>query len=145
MHYECCLAVQSTIQVFGLAGIPSGQVYLRKFITDRGGTILPAVIVAHPGIETVLPGTNERDDWGYPVVVALVSVGNQDLTVSNTELLWREQVRKLFHNKRLATPAVNYVCLVEPGPIVDLSYFHDQNVTVSTMTVRCITREDRVP
>src|SRR5574341_1018524 len=127
VHYELCLAVQSTLQGFAFAGIPSSQIYLRKFPTDRGGITLPAIVVSHPGVETVLPGTNERDDWGYPVVVSLISTGNQSLTVSNTELLWREQVRKLFHYKRLSTPAVNYVCEVEPGPIVDLSLFHDEN------------------
>lgn len=152
IHYQCCQQVQAAIQGLALplpAGgtLPSGRVYLRKVLTDRDVT-LPAVIVFLPPMaEAALGGTNERDDWGYPVGVAIVSPSNADYGLDTDDeeyLRWRELIRKAFHEKRgITTPAEVYRTLWEPAPVIDYGAWEAQNLWVQGGVIRCVTREAR--
>ncbi len=154
VYYQALLAVQSAIRSIGLTGIgavsplPAAQVYLRKLPADRTLT-LPCVIVSlvpvPEGVETrVMPA----DDLGYPVYVAIVVANNQDLTVQEPELRWREQIRQKFHQKRPAEVISGLtvplkICLWEPAPVLDLDLFKSENLFVSAAIIRVITREVR--
>lgn len=142
VHYNIMDAAQDVIQALSLTDIGT-NVVLRKLPTDRDLT-LPAVIVSHgTETETQLPGTNLADDWGYPVLVSIVSNGNQDYTLSEQELEWREKVRNAFNNKRLSAVGTTFRCVVEPRAIVDLGLWKEQNLNVSTLLVRVYSREVR--
>jgi len=146
-------AVQWSIQQIGLkladsTTLPNGQVYLRKLPTDRGGLTLPCVIVSEsPDPETDLGGTNARDDWGHPVLVTTVVASNQDVAVYDWEILWRQQIRRKFHNQLLSGSggllATVYICVVEPRTIVDPSLFRDGNLSLGQLLVRAKSREVR--
>jgi len=146
VHSDCIDAVQAAIQSIGLTGLPNDQVYAFKFPFDREsmGLRFPAVHVSLPfsEVEQVLGGTNERDDWGYPVLVTIVTLSNQSTAIPVDVLNWRQNIRKKFHNQRLSAVSAVYTCKVEPRAIVDLSLFGD-NYDVSYLLVRCITREAR--
>lgn len=135
-------AVLATIQGLSLSGISNASIVERVLPVDRQLTP-PFVLVTEAGQETELPGTTGADDWGYPVLVAIVSASNQSTATVDGELLWRERVRKAFHNKRLAGITSVWRCLVEPGPVIDPTAWQQANLTVSTLTVRVISREVR--
>ena len=139
-------AVQVRVQGLGLAGIPSGQVYLVKLPADRGTVpvTLPAVFVSYgPDAESLPGGTNYRDDVGYPVLVTVCRPSNQNLILDNTWLLWRQQIRLGFHNKRLAAAGTVWKGVVEPRAVVDPGLFHDENLDVQQLLVRVLSREAR--
>lgn len=155
VHYDCLQGVQAAIQALTLtlpdaSALPDAQVYLRKLPTDRA-VPLPAVIVAVPPSPETLdtPGAVGADDWGYPCWVVLVVAANGDLTIDGDyELRWRQQIRDTFHNRRpsavvsaLSVPLKR--CVVEPGPVIDVSLFQQANVWVSSLLVRVVTREVR--
>lgn len=151
-HMKVVEAVQDVIQALKLAGYVDRQVYLRRVPTDRNVS-LPAVLVS-PGPEPEdLPdeGLNKSDYTGYPVLISVVSAGNQDLTVSDKELYWRERIRKAFRFKEpstvltgLPTGTVIHKILVRPGPILDLNLWQQNNLCVSTLTLMVYVREARV-
>ena len=144
-HGRCLEAVHELIQKLDLEGIPASQVYKRKIVYDRNVT-LPAVIVSHQGQEQPDGGTNARDDWGYPVSVALVIGENQDLAFEDNLLLWREKIRKAFHNNnRLIVAGIteHLRSAWEPHSIIDEAAFRDHNLFVSAMTIRVYCREGR--
>lgn len=142
VHWQVLEAAQERVRALRLAEIPDAQVYVKRLPTDRGCT-LPAVVLSPVLIETEAPGTNIRDDVGYPVQVTIVTVGNQDLDVDERELLWRERIAQAFRGQRLPTVAEVYICRWEPGSIIDPNLFHDENLFVSAFTLRFMSREIR--
>jgi hypothetical protein len=67
---------------------------------------LPGIVVAPGAQEEDKGGTNERDDIGYPVQIAIVdSKWSKDPDPDSTDidyLLIRERIRRHFQNRRLA-------------------------------------------
>lgn len=155
VHYQSLVGVQTVVQGLTLTGItpggnplPSNQVYLKKLLTDRGVTFPACVISLPPVPEATEAGTNAQDDWGYPCLVTLLFVSNQDLTLQEPELKWRQQIKQVFHNKRpaalvsaVAVPIK--ICRWEPGPVVNLGLFQNENLTASPAIIRVFTRETR--
>lgn len=152
VHYQCATNVHTAIVALALplptsGNLPDAQKYLRKVLSDRLVT-LPAVVVFLPPLgEQVLGGTNERDDWGYPVGVAIMAASNQDdgLDTDDEEYLrWRELIRKTFHQKRgITTPAEVYKTVWEPAAVIDMGLWQQQNLWVQGGVVQCVTREAR--
>lgn len=154
IHYEALLGVQATVQGLNLTGIPAhvalhpASVVLRKLPTDRNLSI-PCVIVSLVPMPESLEGTlNNSDDYGYPCMVTIVNANNQDLTVAEPELKWREQIKQAFNNKRpdalvAAVSVPLRPCRWEPAPVLDLNLFQQANLFVSAAIVRVITRELR--
>jgi len=143
VHWQILETAQERVRQLRLAEIPDGQVYLKRYPTDRGCT-LPAVVLSPVLTETADPtGTNVRDDVGYPVQVTIVTPGNQDLDIDERELLWRERISQAFRGQRLPVVAEVYLCRWEPGSIIDLGLFHDENLFISAFTLRFASRETR--
>jgi hypothetical protein len=144
---QCLEAVKARIQGLSLSGIVNSSVVIHKSPTDRNVT-KPAVVIGPGGAETVEFGpTNSRDDVGYPIFVAILAADNQNQTSDRgTYLLWREKIRRAFHNQRL--PGVSQdgvsdiLCGVETRDIVAPDWFQAM-VFVSAMVIRCRFREPR--
>src|SRR5262245_59350519 len=107
-HYEALLGVVAGIQALGLGGIsgadplPAARVVARRLPGDRG-LAPPYVTVSYgPGPETAAEEVQNASDWGYPCLVAVVVANNQDPTVDDAELRWRQQIRDAFHERRPA-------------------------------------------
>lgn len=81
----------------------------------------PCILVtAWNETETPMGGTNERDDFGFPVSVSYLLREAEDEGHKRRTLFWREAVRRKFVSQRLAGVAEVMTCTVEPGPIVAL-------------------------
>ncbi|QEL18307.1 hypothetical protein [Limnoglobus roseus] len=105
----------------GAFGVPAEQVYaVNKFV--RTQVDLPAVVVSYEGLaEQVRGGTNREDDVAYPVFVGLYvngPVNNETAAGGPTLTQFRDTVRGLFHNRRLAGVPEVYQCEVSPQPLV---------------------------
>lgn len=154
VHYQCLTGIQTVIQGLALTGLsgatplPNDRVYMRKLPTERQLT-LPCVVVSLVPMPETLEGTlNNSDDYGYPCCVTIIAANNQDLTVEEPELKWREQIKQAFNNKRPAAlqTAVSVPllpCKWEPMAVLDLNLFKDANLFVSAAVVRVRTRELR--
>lgn len=141
-HKDILAAVVTVIKALSLSGVSSANITEGKLPLDRNLT-LPSILCSQFGSEQMLPGTCGSDDYGYPVLVVIVSAGNQNNATSDTELQWRQSIRNAFHNKRLSGVSAVWKCVVEPGEIVSPAEWRDSNLTVSALTVRAITREVR--
>jgi hypothetical protein len=152
IYYQILQAVQTAIQALSLelpsAGtLPAGQVYLRKVLTDRDVTAPCVIVFQPPAAESMLDGTNERDDTGYPVGIAIVSVSNQDYAFDSDDdpyAKWRQRIRRRFNNVRIAVDQV-YRCLWEPSPLIDYGLWQQSNIWVQGGVIRVVNRETRDP
>lgn len=110
---------------------------------------LPTIIVSPNGAEDMTGGTNAQDDYGYPVLVAIVAATDQSFVVSDKFLTWRETIIKKFHNKNAAAIGFSGLATVwrttaRPGSIVDFPNFAANGFSVSFITIVCTDRSTRV-
>lgn len=151
VHYRCLEHAHKAVQLLDLPGLPPGRVYRRKFPSDRstpGDLQPPFVIVSFPvgAVETFEPGTNDRDDLGYPILVTFAMGSNQDLEAGEdfaNFITWRERVMRRFRFQRLDGVPEVFFCRVEPQLILDADLFFDKNLDVGTILFRFISREVR--
>ena len=138
---QCYDAVVTGIQALSLSGLETTEVNLRKVVRDRAH-IHRGVTLA-PMRATEAAGTNERDDFGYGVLVIFVQgTGNGYGDDIERVSQWRQQVRKTFHNKRLSGVTQSSVCSVQHGDPFLPKELQGQN-DVSSLVIRCWTRETR--
>lgn len=141
---RCLTGVQSRIQGLSLLDIPNANIIVQKK-ADEKKVSLPAILISTGGPETMVPtaGTNVRDDIGYPVFVGIVAADNQDQTKDRAKYLkWREQIARAFRNQHLPGVTEVYTMQIETRDIVAPSWFVN-NLFVSSMVIRCISREVR--
>lgn len=159
IHFALLKEVQSRIRALRLDGLSEESVLVRwtPLFQDVGGRIeknfsFPAIVVSPVGQEQITPATNERDDWGMPVLIAMAAqLGEVKATAASEEdldrnLFWRERLLKTFPTKSLTTsdPAVEYrTCNVEPGPIVDWPKLQLEKIYTGYLVFRFKTRRDR--
>ena len=141
---RCLTGVQSRIQGLSLLSIPNANIIIHK-AAEESKVKKPGVVISPAGVETMVPtaGTNTRDDVGYPVFVGIVAADNRDQSINRAKYLkWRQQIARAFRNQRLpgVTEIINMH--VETRDIVAPSWFAN-NLFVSAMVVRCISREVR--
>ncbi len=139
---ELLTVTQTIIQELGLTydgstALPNGQVYVRKFPSDRNAS-LPFVMVALGGREEMAKGDFEDTEIVYPVLVVHAFVSNQELALNDDELYWRQQITDVFLD--LPRPEVLTAqvpeCLIDPNPVLDLRLFSQANVDVGGLTLR---------
>ncbi|MFN0051077.1 MAG: hypothetical protein ACKV0T_02740 [Planctomycetales bacterium] len=148
--FDILTSVRGVIQGLNLPGLGAANVVIQKVPADRVQDLpavpLPAVLIAPWGAELVEPlaGTNLRDDIIHPVRVMILAADDADQSFSLSQYLdWRERLRRTFHNQRLTTPPC-FVIHVEPLPIVDRAAWSDRHLFVSSLLLRCHSREPRV-
>lgn len=150
MHERIIQAVVSRIQALTLAetddspgAIGSSQV-LAQMIGESDAIALPAVLVTpEEEAETVEVLTNARDDWGYPVRVAIVDRSSANYTASRPKYLrWREQIGRAFQGQRLAGLTEAFICQITPAKIIDARVGEFQTM-VSGLTLRFKVRQSR--
>lgn len=142
-------AVQSRIQGLQLPGLSGGNVIVQKVAGNQTPDLpagsLPYVLIAPHSAESSDPmaGTNLRDDIVYPVRVTIVAADAGDQQFGFRQYVgWREAVRRLFHNQRLANPSC-FTVHVQPLAIVDAAVWIDRGLYVSALVLNCFSREAR--
>lgn len=148
--HELCLyavecGVRALIDADALPGLDKGtQVFGQKTL-DKNLLSYPCVAVCL-GLgtsEQERPGTNTRDDIGYPVYVVYCERQDQNYGASRPDyLLIRERLYRYFRRNTLAGASTVYDCTVEPGPIIEIAPAEFQ-INASVLTVRCWSREPR--
>ncbi len=141
---QCLTGVQSRIQGLSLLDIPNANIVIHK-AAEESKVPKPAVIISPAGPETMVPtaGTNVRDDVGYPVFVGIVAADNRDQTTDRAKYLkWREQIARAFRNQHLPGVTEVYTMQIETRDVVSPSWFTN-NLFVSSMVIRCVSREVR--
>ena len=108
----------------------------------------PCIFLTPNGAESRLPGNNNRDDWGRPVLISIYHEG----TISGTDIvpkvsLIRESLIRHFNRKRLTAVSEIYDCEAIPGTILEVSPGPSPNTPrptlLSTLTLNFKTREPR--
>ena len=66
-------------------------------------------------------GTTGQDDYGYPVVVRIITGEDKSWEITDAPTLLRQKIKRTFHNKRvrgfLDDNACNIVCKVSYGDV----------------------------
>ena len=140
--------VQADIQSLALADIEAGNVRVIKVFSNVEELLptLPGVLIAPLDGETIHrgDGTNQRDDFGYPIAVGMFAADSDSQSENyDRNLLWRERIRRRFVNQRLSGVASVYTCMVEPRQIVDPERWLSRNLWASTLVLRFLSREVR--
>lgn len=143
---RCTVAVRDTIDGLTLDGIASAKVVAEwwpKIL--RNMTPEPPAVLVAPFASEDYPqtGVNDEDDVGYPVVVVMVDKLNNESAANMTrDLLWREQISRVFRFQRLAGVPEIYNTLIQPDVVVHPdAYAH--GLLVSTLLFRFVSREER--
>lgn len=143
---RCVLAVKDTIDGLALDGIASANVVaewwpkILKNMTPRPPAVLIAPFASEDYPNT---GVNDQDDVGYPVIVVMVDKLNSESAANMTrDLLWREQISRVFRFQRLAGVPEIYNSQIQPDVVVHPDAYAN-NLLVSTLLFRFVSRESR--
>lgn len=118
-------AVETAIEGASLSGVASGDVDVVKLPYHAPESTLSTGCWISPGAIQATNATNVRDDIVYTVWVTPWQKSNKDVTTNQDRLqLWRQQILRLFHNKRLSSVASSVICKVEPGEVFPYGAFH---------------------
>ena len=132
---------QTSIQALGLqlpdnSPLPNTQVYLRRLVVDRD-LVLPCIQVALGDREEELDGSVEDLEVRYPIAVAFIMATNQDYTLIDVDLPWREAIMDAFADMtavNISIPNANVSSLeIEPLAVTDLDAWRNQNVVMGGM------------
>ncbi len=163
VYFDILTRVAVDIKALSLTGIAEANVQVIKANTERE-TIVPGVpgILILPFGEELIPvdgATLRRDDIGYPVAVIMIDIDrkssvteipatadegtvDQDYNFDN-KLTWRESIRKKFINQRLTSVTTVWNCIVEPDLVVDAETLVNDNLWMSVLVLRFLSRETR--
>ncbi len=134
-------SVVTAIQGLTLDGLQTSEVQLRKVYRDT--VKISRGVTVSPGNTIEGKGTNATDDWGYGMLIYFVAGTGKGYSEDIDRMtLWREQVRKLFHNKRISAVPTNNICTVAPGDAY-ITKEQRANQDVSALLLRPWTRETR--
>ena len=143
---RCVLAVKETIDGLTLSGITTAKAvaeWYPKILREM--TPQPPAILVAPFASEDYPntGVNDEDDVGYPVIVVIVDAINaQSSTSMNRDLLWREQISRVFRFQRLAGVPEVYISQIAPDVVVNPDAYAN-NLLVSAVLFRFVSREPR--
>ncbi len=162
VYYKCLLAVKAAIEDLDLPLDHSSNAinYLvRKVPIDRGlgkdrPKSLPTILICpQRDVAPPLAGTNAQDDVIYGIWVIILGADNAETTYVrdlDTYLLWREEIRRKFHNRPATVrefgavfdnaEIINTTCDLASVALPDAWY---DNLLVDSMVIRCTSRELR--
>jgi hypothetical protein len=146
-------AVVSRLQVMNFqgtaasaGGIAPSSIYDQVVPIDKG-FVLPALAVTLEGTkETIVAATNQRDDYGWLVNVAILDdsavLAGDYKSARGKYLRWRQQISRAFMSQRLAGVPDVFNCKVEPAVVVNPK-FPQAKYFVSGLGLRFFAREGR--
>ena len=151
LWYELVLAVQTGVKALGLTAdgvlIPAGQILARKLPSDRQAT-LPLILCCLGGADQVVDGDFEDTEVIYPVLVVHAAASNQDLSLANDPLLWRQKILDMAVEweatirPNVTTGEISQVEIETQVP-VDLSLFRDANMDIGALLIKFRTLRGR--
>ncbi len=145
VHLQCAQAVQTAIRSLDLPDVLAANVKVRKFPHFRKDTdTLPLVLVTTHLPVTTSPATNLRDDINYPVTISLFDQSDANQTLNQGRMLvWRERIRKHFHQSRLSGVDSVWMCNIPQSQPFSEAWFIGGMKDMSPLTLNFISRESR--
>lgn len=145
-YYDSILtAVAATIRSLSLTGVDDVNV-IEQMVPSFWEDVseFPTILVTPIDKETIPGVMNNTDDIGYPVLVAMVDKGNQDVTTATRlkRLKWRGRIMRAFRFQRLSGVPEVMTCIPEPGLVVAPEPWQ-KNYWFSAIVFRFLTREPR--
>jgi hypothetical protein len=140
VHFKALDSIKTTLSNLAISGV---TVYLDDAPYPKTNRALPYVHVSPIGAETLPAGENNRDDYGYPCLVAIVATRSENTL--QLKLEWRSTIRKALHHNPTLISAIGMGCydvVVEPLAVVDPAAITGQ-FWVSAMVVRVLAQETR--
>lgn len=137
-------AVKARMQEVTFSGIPTTRIYQKHELDVSAMLDLTKpclVLTLDDGlIETSAPGTNERDDIGYPV--ACIFLDDNNRSEDGARLLWRQQAMDALREQRLTGISESLKNEIEPLSILG-ERATQADLWWSGFVVRCLTRRPR--
>lgn len=144
-HYQILEAVQAKIVALSLTGQDSTRISIRDtpVLTEEERNAGDWIVIVPFGAETNPGGTNARDEWQYPTLIAIV--GRPNLQTLDARLYRRERIMVAFHNVNLTgiTNGTFITQEVQPGGINDAAAFQDRRQFISILIHRCNVKKAR--
>jgi hypothetical protein len=124
--------------------VPNDKVYKRILPAPDLTIEYPCIILSNEGVaESLVGGTNARDDVGYPVVVWMLDRNNSSYSERDgLYTLWRQQLIRAVRNWRAVGVSEIMTVQVEPQPIYDPK-LPAYELVVSGFVARGLARELR--
>jgi hypothetical protein len=151
VHVRILDAVINRINNIGFSWLPTSKV-LKRWVPNLLENVdgaPPVVYVCPVGAEQYNDTLINRDDPGFPTIIALVEAatltGNQTtgLATLNRDLDFRIRVSRAFRNQRLSGVPEVYNCRLDPSNIADMNALLTKQRIVSALILRHYTREER--
>lgn len=139
-HNLICNCILSTLQSGLSSAFTYEDIQVRDYDEDRP---LELGITISPFGDNEQIGTNERDDIDYATLITKKthSLGNDDLAAKS---LFRDEVRKLFHHKRIDCGDGCYMhSRVSFGQFSVPSAWKIENHSVTAFKIMMLVRESR--
>lgn len=135
--------VRDDIRALSLTGLETYEIQVRRLPHDAKGAWCRGVTI-HPLKEGFFSGSNEREDVGYGVGIAMVQNNdNDDYRKLDRLLLWREKIRQKFvEDSSMAAANTVFNVKVSHDHPIDWNV-HLQNYDVSRLALRVYSRESR--
>jgi hypothetical protein len=138
-------AIQAKVIALALTGQADALVVIREtpYLTEEEHGAGDYVVICPWGAEQNPAGSNAREDWLYPTMIAIV--GLPDANSLDARLYRRQQIRNSMHNNPL-TGVSNGTFIdqtMRPGNIVDVLALNTQKRFVSVLMHYCDVQEAR--
>lgn len=120
------------------------RVYVAETNTDFAKWDIPCLVASYDSAERAVGGTNERDDFVYPVLLSYYTKGTPNSTSRNgydpTDV--RNTLRLAFHMKRLSGVSDVLKCEYNGRPVVtfDLPRAEDLSTVVEILVTARVAR-----
>lgn len=155
VHMRILVQIRTDIRALNLSWVTPDQIVIVPvpeaapiYVDDKH----PALSISPVGREVFGDGTNESDDIGYPVTLAIHDAAHgNDAQESvdawlDTRLVWREELIDKYSHARISgiTGTANaFDTVIEPGPVFDVFAWHQKARAVSVVNLRCQVRKMR--
>lgn len=144
-HYQIMEAIQAKVISLALTGQADARVVIREtpYLTEEEHAAGDYVVICPWGAEQNPAGSNEREDWLYPTMIAIV--GLPDANSLDARLYRRQQIRKSMHNNPLSGVSNGTFINQEtrPGNVIDVLALNDRKRFVSVLMHYCDVQEGR--
>lgn len=145
------VSIAAIIKSIGLEGISQDPIIQDVPNYKADGVTPPCVLIAPWSPEEIRDATNESDDIGYGIGIAIIcgSAKSDIDTTLEQRLAWRQKIRRRMHNRKLDgnggsidVPG-NYNMTCSPMTPVDVQAWLKDTKFVSGMIVRSWCQEPR--
>lgn len=138
-------AIQARIVALALVGVDTSRIVVRPhpYLTEEEVKAGDWILICPWGGEANDAGTNAREEWQYPTLIALE--GREGVSTLDTWMSRREKIRRNLHHVELAgvSNGTFITQQLRPGLAVDADALRNKKLFVSVLMHYCNVQEGR--